>query len=48
VLVHAKDERARAFYGKFGFESSPVQEFHLYLLMKDIKRILATESEKTG
>jgi GNAT superfamily N-acetyltransferase len=46
VLAHAKDERARAFYCKFGFESSPVQEFHLYLLMKDIKRILTTESEK--
>src|SRR5437016_8306617 len=37
VLVHAKDQAAQAFYRKFGFESSPIDEFHLYLLMKDIK-----------
>jgi len=36
LLVHAKDESAQAFYRKFGFESSPVDELHLYLLMKDI------------
>ena len=36
VLVHAKDESAKAFYRKFGFEPSPIDEFHLYLLMKDI------------
>ncbi len=37
VLVHAKDQGAQAFYRKFGFESSPIDEFHLFLLMKDIK-----------
>jgi GNAT superfamily N-acetyltransferase len=37
VLVHAKDQAARAFYQRFGFEPSPVDELHLYLLMKDIK-----------
>jgi GNAT superfamily N-acetyltransferase len=37
LLVHAKDEAARAFYRRFGFESSPIDEFHLYLLMKDIQ-----------
>ena len=37
VLVHAKDQAAQDFYRKFGFESSPIDEFHLYLLMKDIK-----------
>jgi GNAT superfamily N-acetyltransferase len=36
VLVHAKDEAAKRFYQKFGFEPSPVDELHLYLLMKDI------------
>src|SRR5260370_41552742 len=36
VLVHAKDQAAQAFYRKFGFESSPIDEFYLYLLMKDI------------
>jgi GNAT superfamily N-acetyltransferase len=37
VLVHAKDQTAQAFYRKFGFESSPVDALHLYLLVKDIK-----------
>jgi GNAT superfamily N-acetyltransferase len=37
VLVHAKDQQAQAFYRKYGFEPAPVDEFHLYLLMKDIK-----------
>jgi GNAT superfamily N-acetyltransferase len=37
VLVHAKDTSAQAFYRRFGFEMSPVDELHLYLLMKDIK-----------
>lgn len=36
LLVHAKDEAAQGFYRKFGFESSPVNDLHLYLLMKDI------------
>jgi GNAT superfamily N-acetyltransferase len=37
ILVHAKDQLAQAFYSKYGFESSPVDALHLYLLMKDIK-----------
>ncbi len=37
VLVHAKDEAARAFYEKFDFTPSPTDELHLYLLMKDIR-----------
>jgi predicted N-acetyltransferase YhbS len=40
LLTHAKDEAARAFYAKFGFEPSPVNELHLYLLMKDIQKTL--------
>ncbi len=36
VLVHAKDQTAQAFYSRFGFESSPIDSLHLYLLMKDI------------
>jgi GNAT superfamily N-acetyltransferase len=41
LLVHAKDQAAQAFYRRFGFESSPVDELHLYLLMKDILANLA-------
>lgn len=40
VLVHAKDHQAQAFYRRFGFESSPIDELHLFLLMKDIKAII--------
>jgi GNAT superfamily N-acetyltransferase len=42
--VHAKDERARAFYAHFGFLTSPTDPLHLYLLMKDIRRAAATWS----
>lgn len=38
VAVNAKDEKARSFYEKFGFEPSPFDEFHLFLLMKDVKK----------
>jgi GNAT superfamily N-acetyltransferase len=41
VLVHAKDQAAKAFYQRFGFEPSPVDELHLFLLMKDIKASLS-------
>lgn len=40
LLVHAKDERAKSFYESFGFEASPIDPFHLYLLLKDIKKTL--------
>jgi GNAT superfamily N-acetyltransferase len=37
--VHAKDERARAFYEHFGFLPSPTDALHLYVLIKDLRRI---------
>ncbi len=40
LLTHAKDEAAKTFYRHFGFESSPVNELHLFLLMKDIQKTL--------
>src|SRR5206468_11500656 len=40
IMVHAKDEGARAFYERFGFEPSPVDPLRLFLLMKDIKATL--------
>jgi GNAT superfamily N-acetyltransferase len=40
VLVHAKNQAAQAFYRRYGFEPSPVDELHLYLLMKDLKASL--------
>ncbi len=43
LLVHAESERARDFYRHLipEFESSPTDELHLVLLLKDIKRTLA-------
>jgi hypothetical protein len=36
IIVHAKDERARAFYERHGFAPSPSDPLHLYALLKDI------------
>lgn len=40
VLVHAKDDEARAFYEHFDFEASPSDPLHLLILMKDLRRLL--------
>ena len=40
VVVHAKDNQAKSFYKHFGFEPSSIDSFHLYLLLKDIKKTL--------
>lgn len=37
VLVHALDERAKAFYLRYDFEASPVDEMTLMLLMTDVR-----------
>lgn len=47
ILTHAKGEKAKAFYSKFGFQPSPVQGSHFSLLMKDIRKSLAFESQGT-
>ena len=36
ILVHAKDDSAKRFYEKFGFEPSPIDAFHLFLRLSDI------------
>ena len=36
VLVHAKDEEGAAFYRRYGFERSPLDDRTLLLLMKDL------------
>ncbi len=40
VLVHAIDAEAANFYRKFGFEKSPIDDLHLFLLMKDLRASL--------
>lgn len=37
VLVHAKDENAKSFYLKRGFQESPIESFTLMLPVKDIQ-----------
>lgn len=38
--VHAKDEEARRFYEHFDFIPSPTDPMHLFVLLKDVRRIL--------
>ena len=39
LAVHALDETARSFYGHFGFVPSPTDAMHLFLLIKDVRRV---------
>jgi len=41
LLVHAKDESARQWYLNWEFEAGQSDPFHLYLLIKDLKALLA-------
>ena len=41
LLVHAKDESARQWYLNWDFEPSASDSFHLFLLMKDVKAMMA-------
>ena len=39
-LVHAKNDKAKAFYEHFNFIPSPTDPYHLYLLIKDIRKTM--------
>lgn len=41
LLVHAKDEAAQKWYASWEFEPSPTDPYHLFLLLKDLKALLA-------
>jgi GNAT superfamily N-acetyltransferase len=41
LLTHPIDEDAARFYRRFGFESSPIREQQLLLLLKDARKVLA-------
>jgi GNAT superfamily N-acetyltransferase len=41
LLVHAKVDKARAFYEHFAFEASRSDPYHLLLIMKDLLAIVA-------
>ena len=40
MLVHAKDDVAKAFYQKYGFVPSPTDAYHLLLKLSDIRASL--------
>jgi GNAT superfamily N-acetyltransferase len=40
MLVHAKDDAARNWYLHWGFESSPTDPYHLFLLIKDLIKLI--------
>jgi GNAT superfamily N-acetyltransferase len=42
LLVHAKDDEARAWYAAFEFEPSPTDAYHLFLLMKDLRALVSS------
>ncbi len=41
LLVHAKDDAARHWYGSWEFEPSPTDPYHLFLMLKDLKSLLS-------
>jgi len=41
LAVHAKDEGAKRFYQHFDFVASPSDPMHLFVLLKDVRRIIA-------
>ena len=40
MAVHAKDDAARAFYDRSGFVQAPTDPYHLFVLLKDVRRIV--------
>jgi GNAT superfamily N-acetyltransferase len=41
LAVHAKDEEAKRFYEHFDFAPSPSDPMHLFVLLKDVRRMVA-------
>lgn len=45
LVIHAKDDEVKSWYAQFDCDPSPTDPLHLYLLIKDIKKILGEASE---
>jgi GNAT superfamily N-acetyltransferase len=41
LFVHAKNDEAAAFYAHFHFRPSPTDPHHLFLLMKNIQKMVS-------
>jgi GNAT superfamily N-acetyltransferase len=42
LFVHAKDDAARDWHLGWGFEPSPTDPYHLFLLIKDLQRLVTS------
>ena len=42
MAVHAKDDAAKTFYERFDFIPSPSDPYHLFLLLKDVRALMAS------
>jgi GNAT superfamily N-acetyltransferase len=40
LFVSAKDDEARAFYQHFNFDPSPADPYQLFLIIKDLKKLV--------
>ena len=40
LVVHAQDEEAKTFYERFDFLPSPSDPLHLFILLKDLRKLL--------
>lgn len=40
LVVHAKDDEAKRYYEQFDFVASPTDPLHLYVLLKDLRKII--------
>lgn len=40
LAVHAKNKEARSFYERFDFVASPSDPMHLFVLLKDVKKLI--------
>lgn len=43
ILTHPLDENAAAFYRRFGFIDSPLQEAQMLLLLKDVRAVIGQQ-----
>lgn len=44
MIVHAKDDTAKRFYEKHGFEPSPIDAYHLFLKVSNILKSLGSHT----
>jgi GNAT superfamily N-acetyltransferase len=47
LAVHAKDAEARCFYEHFDFVPSPTDPLHLFVLLKDVRRVLSKRNNSS-